>query len=96
MLIIKRGAYARTEDPETSHEAAEGVDVAELERRVYSALKLRGKEGATSHELSALTKIHIWSVSPRLKPLRRKNLVEDSGERRYSPMGKRCIVWRAI
>lgn len=86
-----RDAAARWSDPETSHAAAE-TDVTDLERCVLRAIIYLN--GATTHEIANYTKLSLVSVSPRIRPLVRKNKVEDSGERRIGESGKRSIVWR--
>lgn len=90
-------AYARHSDPATSHAAAaaaEGRFATEMEGRVLECL--RRSNGLNTHEVADLTGIPYWTVTPRIRPLVRKGLVEDSGERRPGPGQKRqCIVWKA-
>jgi len=97
-LFSRNGAaYARNKDPVTSHEAAESVRGREanaMEGRVLSELKL-WPDGLTSHELVEITGIRWQSITPRIRPLVRKGLVEDSGLRRPGPTGRNVIVWRA-
>jgi DNA-binding MarR family transcriptional regulator len=92
-------AYARVEDPETSHEAADAVrgeHASRLELAVLKALRDH-PAGLTAHELIAITGIPNESLTPRLAPLRRKGLITDSGERRKGPTSnRRCIVWIAV
>jgi DNA-binding MarR family transcriptional regulator len=86
---MKKGAYARRTDPQTSHDAADRVDVNRLEGIVLEAIS--NSRGLTSKEIAEVTGLDKWSVSPRIKPLRKKNLVWDSGKRR-----DRSIVWLAF
>ena len=81
-------AFARNTDPDTSHEAARSVEskLNNLERLVYESIVDMG--GATTKEIAAHTGKDRVTVSPRIKPLCNKHLVEDSGARR----GK-SIVW---
>ena len=79
-------AMARRTDPDTSHVAALTVDANRLEGLVV--LKDR-PEGCTVKEISAILSIDKWSISPRMKPLEGKGLVERTAERR-----DRSIVWR--
>lgn len=102
-ISLQTPARARRADPPTSKLAAADVHVEELEDRVLRALRLsrtaaRGSNlhGMTTHELAWLLKVELVSISPRLKPLADKGLVEDSGERRRGDSGRNSIVWRAI
>ncbi len=88
-----RDAVARRTDPPTAHAAAATVDTARLEGIVVKYLKLRG--GMTTHELAKATRIELVSISPRMKPLTRKNLVYDSGQKRRGSSGRASIVWEA-
>jgi DNA-binding transcriptional regulator GbsR (MarR family) len=85
------GAYARNEDPLTSHEAAAQVNVNNLEGIVVDTL-LRNPEGLTVDELSEVTGIRDKSISPRMKPLEKKELVWRNGKRKNV---RNCnqIVW---
>lgn len=85
---------ARRRDPDTAKKAAAKVLVADLEARVLKALRLL--KGATTHELAWLLKVDLVSVSPRMRPLAEKGLVQDSGERRRGESGRASIVWRAV
>jgi hypothetical protein len=91
-------AYARHTDPDTSHDAAEevaGTSASRLERIVYECL-LDHPQGLTMHEICEKTHLLWNTASPRIRPLTRKELVYDSGERREGPAGKMCIVWKAV
>ena len=83
---------ARTTDPETSHEAAARAPT-DLEARVLAVLG-RFANGATTYELSAAMGESLVTVSPRMRPLVNKYLVEDSGIRRRGESGRNQIVWR--
>jgi hypothetical protein len=88
-------AWARGEDPNTSHAAAESVrgqQANELETRVIRAL-MKYPEGLASYEIECLTGIPNQSLTPRLAPLRRKGLIKDSGFRRVAPSGRQQTVW---
>lgn len=84
------GAF-REDDPDTSKAAATSVDTAALERIVLDILKGRP---STTHELADASGIQLVSISPRLAPLCRKGLVEDSGVKRTGPSNRVSIVWR--
>lgn len=91
----REAGRARRRDPDTAKKAAASVPVADLEARVLRALRL-SKAGMTTHELAWLLKVDLVSVSPRLRPLAEKGLVQDSGERRRGDSGRSSIVWRAV
>ena len=96
-------AHARNTDPDTSHNAAASVDqhVAKLEMEVANAIKSR-KNGATWDELHRLTGIDKASISPRLKPLRRKKLIRAQQDadgniiKRPGKSGRGQIVWFGV
>lgn len=90
----RESGRARRRDPDTAKKAAAKVPVADLEARVLKALRLL--KGATTHELAWLLKVDLVSVSPRMRPLAEKGLVQDSGERRRGESGRASIVWRAV
>lgn len=83
---------ARRTDPDTSRDAAKSINVTGLEQLVLEALADRPM---TSYELAEHLHLSLVTVSPRLRPLCDKGLVEDSGERRRNPSSWRnCAVWR--
>lgn len=91
-------AYARFDDPDTSQDAADdlrGKKANVLEGKVLAAIK-KSPLGLTNHEIVTATGLDWNTSSPRVRPLVRKNLVYDSGERRPGPGGKKCIVWKAV
>ena len=81
-------AYARRTDLATSHEAALRVDATKREADTLCGLKKLGGTG-TSREIARAIGVHEWSISPRMKPLERKGLINRTDERRDN-----CIVWR--
>ena len=92
-------ARARTEDPSTSHAAAEAVRgsvAAALESRIVSLLK-DIQAGLTTHEIAFYLGVEYGSITPRMKPLAKKGLVFNSGSFRV-PNGrtKAGIVWMAV
>lgn len=82
-------AHARTTDPQTSKDAAQKVNAAELEARVLAVLRI-APEGKTSHEVAAIIGRPLVSVSPRMKPLESRGLVVRDGRRD----GR--TVWKAV
>lgn len=93
----KPEAYARRTDPSTSHIAARSLDdeLPRLELVVLKAVRKTAR-GATSHELEKSTGLSLVTISPRLRPLQRKGLIVDSGERRKGASGRPSIVWKAM
>jgi len=87
-------AMARRTDPDTSHIAAVTVDANRLEGFVLSILG-QYPDGLTTREISTLLHSDMVSISPRMKPLEKKGLVERTAERR-GLSGRRSIVWRSI
>jgi DNA-binding MarR family transcriptional regulator len=83
-------AYARRDDPETSHEAAKKVDATKREKQAIDGLRGLGGEG-NSKEIAAFMGVDKWSISPRMKPLEKKGLVERTEKRRGG-----SIVWRLV
>ena len=91
-------AYARVSDPGTSHAAAESVkgEVAnKMESLVLTTLKAH-YNGLTNHELVAATGLPWSSITPRVRPLVNRGLVEDSGIKKKGPTNRMCTVWRAV
>jgi predicted ArsR family transcriptional regulator len=60
--------YARSTDPESSHEAAGGIDATRLQMLVVQALS-ETKVPMTSIDIAKHLGIHLVSISPRMKPL---------------------------
>lgn len=73
-------AYARHTDPDTSHTAARKISYTASERMVYAALAETGVP-MTSLCIARHLDIDPWSVSPRLKPLETKGVVERCGKK---------------
>lgn len=88
-------ALARSTDPTTSHQAAFEFDpnVTAIEKRILDELGTFGRGGMTTHALAAVLGLELVTVSPRMKPLRVKGLVRDSGRRSESLSGRKRIIW---
>lgn len=85
---------ARGSDPDTSHAAAGSVDATEMEARVLAAIR-KFPEGCIGDQIEReLPSLRIWSISPRIKPLIKKGLVVDTGQRRpgASGRGQRVVI----
>jgi len=89
-------AYARSTDPETSHESAMAIRRAlpMIEKRILFALEGTYGTGLTTFEITEITGIPRVTVSPRLRPMSRKGVVYETTERREHN-GRMSIVWRA-
>jgi len=91
-------AFARRTDPDTSHAAVDTFDKQDtnaMERRVLEAL-IDHPNGLTNHGIVEVTGLSWNTATPRVRPLVKKGLVVDSGDRRMGPAGRYCIVWKAV
>lgn len=87
---------ARNTDPDTSHEAAEKVDTARLERMVYEVICMY-PSGCTSDQIMKHFPNHgVQTISPRYAPLLRKGLIYDTGDRRPGILGRRQRVLKKV
>ena len=90
---LSQHAGYRHADPLTSVRAAEKVNTTALEAGVVGCLKAHGPQ--TSTEIADILRLSRDSISPRMRPLALRGLVEDSGARRSPYEGTRKqIVWR--
>ena len=82
---------------ETSIAAADALapKLGRLQRMAECAIRDAGWLGLTADELSARLGMDRWSIQPRTSELKRKGLIEDSGQRRPNCTGKAAIVWIA-
>jgi len=74
----------RTDDPDTSHEAAEAVDSTRLERMVFDAIGTFGRNGCISDELRAkfFTGYSYSSITARYSALLDRGKIEIIGKRK--------------
>jgi hypothetical protein len=72
------------------------VDVSRLEGLVLDCVREHTRLGVVSKEAAEILHIPDRSISPRFRPLARKKLIYDSGERRYYKSSVRQIVWKAV
>jgi len=87
----------RKYDPQTSADAAESLNVTELETTVYEAIKGFGRTGCISDDvLIVLPNIRYGSVTPRYRKLLEKGLIEVTGETRRAVSGRSQRVMRAV
>ncbi len=90
-------ASARSTDPDTSKGAAASLNpdrISELEGQVLGALVKFGD--GTIREVSDHLGVDPWSISPRFRPLVRKNRIRDTGRRRVGVSNRRAIVWAPV
>jgi len=69
----ERGAFARNEDPLSSHIAADLVDFPKLESIVLACLRDKGPQSQC--EVAVATGIRDGSITPRFKRLEAKGLI---------------------
>jgi hypothetical protein len=62
--------------------------------KLFGYIEAAGDAGRTSHEIVAESGVGIQTVSGVLRGITLKGLIEDSGERRPAPSGRKCIVWK--
>jgi hypothetical protein len=87
-------AHARSTDPWTSHAAAGETDAAACEKLVWISLWETGAD-MTTYDLSEYTGKAEGSITPRMKPLRKKGLVIKVGTV-IGPRGAKMTLYRAV
>ena len=86
----------RTNDPDTSHAAANAVDSTKLEGLVYEAIKTFGNKGCISDQILAMHPTYPYSsITARFRALLDKGFIVDTGERRPGKSGKSQRVVKA-
>ena len=88
------GAY-RWDDPDTSIEAAGSIDATRLEGIVLATLA-RHPAGLTSEEIADDNGIRIASITPRMAPLVRKELIVRTDEKRPGVSGRDRYVYKLV
>ena len=91
-------AYARSDDPEPSQEAAQRMKTSKAEARVYRALLDAWPRWLTVVEIAEATGMTLWSTSPRMAPLWRKGYAESSEVKALNSTGRivTMTAWRAV
>jgi len=93
------------DDPQTSFDAAEKLNLNDQEYEVYIAILNSGGVDFTAKELSKNSGLNYWTIQRRLSGLRNKCKIKRVQEREYlSPdsyvlrYSKRegCCVWRLL
>ena len=93
-------AWARGEDPETSHEAADALrhsgNVTLLECAALIGLQRSPGYAGTSEDAAGEVgqRESRYSISPRFKPLRKKGFIEATGEKRKNRSGRNADVYQ--
>ena len=87
---------ARRSDPETSKQAALSLDPTETERIVLEVIRLFPEGCIFDEILAELPSFREGSISPRLKPLTKKGLIEETGELRKGRSGRNQRVLRCV
>ena len=88
--------FARNTDPDTSKEAAQLVNVTNLEQIVLDVIK-RYPHGCISQDVeSELVQYRSSSITPRYNQLIKKGLVIDTGKKRPGFSGRNQRVMRAV
>ncbi len=88
-VFAQQDARARRKDPSTAKDAAteqRGSKAARLSALVLHALHARGP--STSKEIAEYLDEEYVSISPRFRPLERKQIIEEFGKK------DGAIVWR--
>jgi len=89
-------AFARNEDPDTSHRAAETVDVSKMQALVLEAIS-RFPDGATAEDIERALPQHRWNtITPRFAPLMRAGAIVDTGLRRKASTGRNQRVVKFV
>ncbi len=92
----ERGAH-RTDDPDTSVDAANSVDATALEAEVLVAFRGTPADyGCTSEEAADFLHMELGSVTPRFRPLEAKGYIYRTAERRPGKSGRNRIVWKLV
>ena len=88
--------HAHRSDPATSHEAAWAAQgIAERHKFIiFTMLLFYGP--LTSAEISDHCELDYHQIARRISDLKRDGKVQDSGETRPSPGGRRATVWRLV
>ena len=90
-------AYARHSDPPTSHAAAASISAGALEQRVIDIVARFGLGGCIADDLERLLPdVRSHSLTPRVRPLIDRGILEATGERRLGGAGRWQRVIRCV
>jgi len=85
----------RAGGPETSEDAAYGVDTSKLERQMFNAICTYGRNGCIADDLlDDHSYLPYSSVTARPSALERKNLIVRGPDKRVGKAGKEQFVMR--
>lgn len=88
---------ARRDASDTSIEAAKAVDSKGLEQQVYNIISCFGTNGCIQDDvLNEMSWLPYSSVTARFAALKRKGLVQLTGEKRVGRSGKKQAVMVAV
>ena len=92
--------------PDTSKDAADAIEgsgkAQTLRNGVYRVLRVDSRTwptyavGLTADEIAAELGESPFSIRPRITELRKRGLIEPTGERRKSSNGRMSHVWRLV
>lgn len=86
----------RSDDPDTSAEAAHSVDSSKLEKMVHEAIHAYGANGCIAADLlSTYHYLPYSSVTARFAALERKGFISCGPDKRRGPSGRNQRVMRA-
>lgn len=85
----------RNDDPSTSHDAAEKLDVGRMELIVLNAIKSFGRDGCISDQVQDALPQHRYStVTARYKSLKEKNLIKVDSRKKKGASGRyQLVMW---
>lgn len=89
-------ARARSEDPVTSHAAADSLRpqvITEIQRKVIAYAQAQGERGFTDEQLSTYFAHTRSTYRTRRAELTDLELIVDTGRRQVGSTGRRMIVW---
>jgi len=83
----------RNDDPSTSHDAAEQLDVSKMERIVLAAITSFADKGCISDDVLNIIPNHRYStVTARYKQLKEKGLIFVDNRKRKGESGRQQLV----
>ena len=88
---------ARTEDPETSHEAAEQVDATVLMDKIWNVMARFGEAGCIGDQVDdLLPDVVPQSITPRYRTMVNLGMIEVTGEKRTGHKCNRSQMVRRV
>jgi predicted transcriptional regulator len=81
-------------NPTTSKAAAASMkpEMGRLQRQIFDYIAARP---STAREVENALTLRAATVTARIREMVLENRLEDSGDKRETPSGRRAIVWRA-